>query len=72
MRGANTILFYGFAVSVLLIIAVYFIGLSTDAGAAATSMRALIYSLTGRDTSGKFADYPGGAVGASGADLAGV
>ena len=57
----NKALFYGFALSVLLILVVYFVGLTTDLSAFSVAARRLIYSLTGRDASGAFAKYPTGA-----------
>lgn len=51
-------LFYGFALSVLLIVVVYFVGVSTDAKALGSAFNSLIQTLTGRDSSGKFAQYP--------------
>lgn len=57
---ANRALFYGFVLALVLIAVVYYIGLSTDAPALASSMRTLVYAFTGRNSSGKFADYPSG------------
>lgn len=57
---ANRALFYAFILSLVLIAVVYYIGLSTEAPALATSLRSLVYALTGRNNSGQFADYPKG------------
>lgn len=59
--ATGRVLFYAFAISVLLIIVVYFIGLSTDLSSFASAARSLIYSVTGRNSSGQFATYPSGA-----------
>lgn len=61
MGTAEKALTYGFLLSLLLIAVVYFIGLSTDAGALAKALQQLIYSVTGRTSTGQFAAYPGGA-----------
>lgn len=49
---------YFFLLSVLLIIAVYFVGVSTDARVFGGVVQQLVYAGTGRDSSGKFAQYP--------------
>ncbi len=51
-------LFYGFALSVLLIVVVYFVGVSTDASALGSAVNSLIKTLTGRNDKGNFAQYP--------------
>lgn len=51
-------LFYGFAISVLLIVVVYYIGVQTDAQALGSSLKSLVQTLTGRTSNGQFAGYP--------------
>lgn len=58
---ANRALAYGFFLAVLLVLVVYFVGVSTEAPALASAIRTLIYSVTGRNTQGNFASYPSGA-----------
>lgn len=45
----------------LLIISVYFVGVSTNAQAFANATATIVNALTGRNAQGNFADYPGGA-----------
>ncbi len=54
-------LFYGFAISVLLIVVVYYIGVQTDAQALGSALNSLVKTLTGRKANGEFASYPAGA-----------
>ncbi len=54
----DRVLFYAFAISVLLIVVVYFVGVKTDAAALGSSVNSLIQTLTGRTSSGQFANYP--------------
>lgn len=51
-------LYYAFILSVLLIAAVYFIGVATDAKSLGAALNQLVLSLTGRTSSGQFANYP--------------
>lgn len=50
-----------FLLSALLIAVAYFAGLATDINVFATNLVSLLYAVTGRDNTGKFAAYPGGA-----------
>ncbi|MGZ6392509.1 MAG: hypothetical protein ACXWQZ_24995 [Ktedonobacterales bacterium] len=52
---------YWFLLSILLIVVVYFAGVSTDARVFGDVINKLSLTLTGRDTSGHFADFPGNA-----------
>lgn len=58
--AVNKILLYMAVLSALLIVAVYFVGFATDAGAVGTAVNSLVLSLTGRNSAGNFAAYPGG------------
>ena len=49
---------YAFFLSLALIAAVYFIGVATDAKAFGAAINQLVLSLTGRTSSGQFANYP--------------
>jgi len=51
-------LWYMFIIMLALIAAVYFVGVVTDARAFFAGVNQLVLSLTGRDSSGKFAQYP--------------
>lgn len=51
-------LFYAFAISLLLIVVVYFVGVSTDAKALGAAVNSLILTITGRNQQGQFAQYP--------------
>ena len=53
--------FYIFVLMLALILVAYYVGASTDFAAFAKGSQQLIYALTGRDSSGKFANYPSGA-----------
>lgn len=55
---SDRVLFYGFALSVLLIVVVYFVGVATDAQALGSAVNSLLLTVTGRDSSGAFAQYP--------------
>jgi hypothetical protein len=47
-----------FLLSALLIAVAYFAGLATDINVFSKNLVALLYAVTGRDSSGKFAGYP--------------
>lgn len=51
-------LFYAFAISVLLVVVVYFVGVTTDATALGKSINSLLLTVTGRTSNGQFAAYP--------------
>ena len=51
-------LFYAFAISVLLIVVVYFVGVATDAKSLGGAVNSLILTLTARNSNGQFAQYP--------------
>jgi hypothetical protein len=51
-------LFYAFVIMLFLLGAVYFIGVATDAKAFGAAINQLVLSLTGRTSSGTFANYP--------------
>ncbi len=51
-------LWYMFIIMVILIGAVYFVGVSTDAKAFGAAVNQLVLSLTGRNSAGNFAQYP--------------
>jgi hypothetical protein len=51
---------YAFFLMALLIIVAYFVGAATETRALAAGLTSLVNALTGRDTQGKFAAYPGG------------
>lgn len=57
----NQFLRYFFILSALLIIVVYFVGFSTNAAVIGHVFQQLSYAFTGRNTSGQFSNYPGGA-----------
>ena len=54
----DRVLFYGFAISVLLIVVVYFVGVSTDAQSLGGEVNSLLKTSTGRTANGQFAQYP--------------
>jgi hypothetical protein len=56
----NKILLYMAILSGLLIVSVYFVGFATDSGAVISGLDALVKSITGRNSAGNFAAYPGG------------
>lgn len=58
MGDTDRVLFYGFAISVLLIVVVYFVGVSQDAKSLGAAINSLILTVTGRNSSGQFAQYP--------------
>lgn len=49
---------YAFFLALFLIAVVYFVGLRTDLGALTSSFNTLGLTLTGRNQSGQFANYP--------------
>ena len=51
-------LFYIFVLSLVLIGLAYYVGLTSDVPSVANGLRSLIYSVTGRTSSGNFAGYP--------------
>ena len=51
-------LFYIFILSLVLVGLAYYVGVQTDAPALADAFRSIIYSVTGRNSSGNFAGYP--------------
>lgn len=51
-------LFYIFVLSLVLIGLAYYVGLTSDVPSIANGLRSLIYSVTGRNSSGNFAGYP--------------
>lgn len=64
----NTFIRYFFLISALLIIVVYFVGFGNDVSVFGHVFQVLSYAFTGRDSSGKFANYPtGGGTAAAGA-----
>lgn len=62
MSTVDKLLWYMFVLSALLIAAVYFIGVSTDAGAVKDLLVGIFNTVTGRPAAGgAFGGYPGGA-----------
>lgn len=51
-------LFYGFALTVLLIVVVFFVGVSTDAQSLGGVINSLALTFSGRKQTGEFAQYP--------------
>ena len=58
---ADSTIRYIFLLSALLIVVAYFVGAATETNSLAAGVTKLVYAVTGRDTSGKFAAYPSGA-----------
>ena len=58
---ADSTIRYIFLLSALLIVVAYFVGAATETNSLAAGVTKLVYAVTGRDSSGKFANYPGGA-----------
>lgn len=58
---ADSTIRYIFLISAILIMAAYFVGISTDANSFASSLNKIILTVTGRTQSGTFAAYPTGA-----------
>ena len=58
MDTVDKLLFYIFALSVILIFAVYYIGVTTDAGVFFAALNSLWNTATGRLSNGQFAGYP--------------
>ena len=52
---------YLFFLSLALVALAYYTGLKTDAGALFSGANGLVQTVTGRNSSGAFAAYPGGA-----------
>jgi hypothetical protein len=57
---ANKVFSYLFWLSVLLIMAAYFVGVSTDASVFGGVINSLGNTFTGRNSQGQFANYPSG------------
>jgi hypothetical protein len=53
-------LHYVFILSLLLIAAVYYIGLTSDVNAVGPQVRGILNAVTGRNSNGAFAAYPTG------------
>lgn len=58
---ADNTIRYIFILSAILIAFAYFVGASTDTNSLANGIVKLVYAVTGRDATGKFAAYPTGA-----------
>lgn len=58
MDTVNKAMFYAFVLALILIAVVYFVGVRTDVGALGAAFNSLGLTLTGRDQSGQFAQYP--------------
>lgn len=58
MSTVDKALWYIFALSLVLVMLAYYVGVKTDAGALGDALRSLIYAVTGRNSSGGFAGYP--------------
>jgi hypothetical protein len=52
---------YAFLLFALLIVVSYFIGAATDTNTLASSVTKVVFAVTGRTSSGKYAGYPAGA-----------
>lgn len=57
----NRVPTYLFILSILLIAAAYYIGLSTDASTVFSGTKNILYAATGRNAGGQFQNYPQGA-----------
>jgi hypothetical protein len=57
----NIALFYIFILSLVLLVAAYFAGVSTDVQSFSAAFKSLLLTATGRNAQGNFAAYPGGA-----------
>lgn len=57
----NQFLTYLFIVSIVLVLAVYYVGVTNDLTTFKDAAVAVIQVGTGRDAQGQFANYPGGA-----------
>jgi hypothetical protein len=51
-------LWYIFVLSVLLMLAVYYIGVKSDATAVGSALNSMLLTVTGRLPNGQFASYP--------------
>ena len=58
----NRILYYGFILSVLLLVLAYSKGFRSNVEIMGGAVNKLILTLTGRDDQGKFSPYPDGSV----------
>lgn len=59
--GGPSVPFMAFVLMAFLIAVAYYVGLVGDAGAVFGGLNTLANTLTGRNSSGQFATYPGGA-----------
>lgn len=59
--GGPSIPFMAFVLMALLIAVAYYVGLVSDAQAVLGGTNTLVNTLTGRNSQGNFASYPGGA-----------
>jgi hypothetical protein len=60
MSDFSKVLTYLFILALVLIAVAYYAGVQTDARAFANAFQTIQYSITGRNSSGQFAAYPGG------------
>lgn len=58
----NRILYYGFILSVLLLVLAYSKGFRSNVEIMGGAVNKLLLTLTGRNDQGEFSDYPGGTV----------
>lgn len=58
MSTVNQLIAYIFFLSIVLIIAVYYVGVQTDTKAFSGAINSLLQTATGRTATGTFAGYP--------------
>lgn len=59
MDEINTLMFYIFILSLVLLVAVYYVGVKTDVASFSTAINSLVMVGTGRNpVTGAFANYP--------------
>lgn len=61
MNTVDKTIALAFGLMFALVIAVYYIGVTTDLGSFSSAVQQIGYMLTGRNKSGTFQPYPGGA-----------
>ncbi len=58
MSTVNQLIAYIFFLSLVLLIAVYYVGVKTDTAAFSSAVNSLLQTATGRTANGTFAGYP--------------
>ena len=65
MGSVNQALWYIFALSIVLVVVVYYVGVTTDVTTFTSAFVSLVQAATGRNAQGQFASYPAGSASAT-------